>query len=83
MTLYCKHVALMAPFDRYRPKHHATFHLLFNSAEFGNPNYYSCWRDEADNKVLKSVCRYSSQMVFEQTVVMRMREVLRGTFTES
>ncbi len=78
MRLWAQHVALLSPYNAYKPKHHLIFHLIFDSQWFGNPNHYSCWYDEALNKVLKQACRLCSQSVFEQSLLMQMRDILNS-----
>jgi hypothetical protein len=68
----------MQPFDVMTPKHHIIWHLLLNTGHQGNPAYYATWFDEALNKVLKQSCRQTSQLNFEASVLMRMREILKG-----
>jgi len=76
MSLYIKHMALIAPFQCYIPKRHLTYHLLANIHYFGNPVKYATWRDEALNKVLKKACKNSSVFKFDSTVLLRMRDLL-------
>ena len=61
----------------FRPKHHIVFHLMAKIPLLGNHQLYATWLDEALNKVLKTSCRNASQAVFERTVLLRMRELLR------
>jgi hypothetical protein len=76
-SAYNLHVALMLPFDCYIPKHHAMFHSVLRSGFLGNPKSYDTWHDEALNKLLKASCKYVSQAVFEEAVLVRMRELMR------
>ncbi len=76
MNLYVTHMALIATFNCYTPKHHLTFHLLANIHYLGNPTKYATWRDESLNKLLKSACRNASHLRFDISVLLRMRELL-------
>ena len=76
-SLYKEHIAMMQPWEAFVPKHHVTFHLLLNSAEQGHPEMYAHWEDEALNKMLKACCCYISQVTFEGSCLLRMRELLR------
>ena len=62
--------------DVFAPKHHILFHLLHRCEHLGNPRFYSTWRSEAMNKVLKSACRQVSQITFEPTVLLKMKHLL-------
>ena len=77
MDLYVKHVALMAPFACYTPKHHIVLHLLFNVKRQGNPMVYATWLDESLNKLLKASCKNASATTFYPVVLLKMRELLR------
>ena len=74
---YNTHIALMAPFEVYTPKHHIIFHLLAKIGYQGNPKEYACWLDESLNRMLKGACRNVSQATFEQSVLLAMRDLLR------
>ena len=74
---YNMHIALMATFDVYTPKHHIIYHLLEKTDYQGNPREYACWLDESLNRLLKGACRNVSQATFEQSVLLAMRELLR------
>ena len=74
---YAYHMELMREYDLFVPKHHLVWHLLGNMEYQGNPSYYATWFNEGLNKVLKGCCRMTSQATFEQSVLLRMREVLR------
>ena len=76
LDLRNRHVALMTPFEAFLPKHHIMWHLIANIGLHGNPSWYSAWLDESLNKVLKSACRNVSQMTFEASVLLNMRELL-------
>ena len=80
MRLYCDHIALMAPFSCYVPKHHICFHLLRKQEYQGNPMIYATWLDEALNKTLKQSCKNAKPASFEQSVLLRMRDVLQKRF---
>ena len=73
---YINHMELMAPEDVFIPKHHLMMHLIVRSAHFGNPRFYSTWRDESLNKTLKMACRTTSQATFENSVLTRMQNIL-------
>ena len=77
MSAYVRHVALMVPYDSFVPKHHLLFHLLQKSAYQGNPAKYATWLDESLNKVLKAACKHAAAITFEQSVLFRMRGLLR------
>jgi hypothetical protein len=66
----------MKPEDCFKPKHHMMWHLIYNIAEHGNPKSYATWKDESLNKQLKAVCRFTSQLTFENSVLTRMQELL-------
>ena len=74
---YREHMALMEPEDAFTPRHHIVFHMLDRIWFFGNPRWYSTWESEAKNKVLKLACRDTSQATFEQSVLLRMSELLK------
>lgn len=73
---YNKHLALMAPYSSYVPKHHVCVHMMANLELHGNPSTYSNWTDESLNKILKASCRHVSQRTFESSLLLRMRELL-------
>ena len=77
MAAYCRHVSLMHPFECFIPKHQLTFHLLHMMGALGNPAVYSTWQDEALNRTLKAACKNASQACFEDSILVRMRELLR------
>ena len=77
-VLYNRYMELIAPLEIYVPKNHLVYHLLFNIPMHGNPKDYATWLDESLNKVLKGCCRNVSQATFEQTVLVRMADVLRA-----
>lgn len=77
MDLYCEHMAILTPDEVFTPKHHIIFHLIFKMAYQGSPSLYSCWEDEAMNKILKMACRTTSQIQFEHAVLFRMKELLK------
>ena len=77
LAAYVEHVALVAPFDVYTPKHHLLFHLVHGSSFHGNPRAYANWEDESLNRLLKATCRDVSQMSFDASVLARVRELLR------
>ena len=74
---YQQHLELMEPDEAWTPKHHVIFHMLFRADWLGNPRFYSAWRSEALNKVLKGSCRQVSQATFEATVLLKMARVLQ------
>jgi len=77
MRLYVEHVALMAHFSIYIPKHHIVFHLIRNVERQGNPLVYSTWLDESLNKMLKSACKHQAASTFYPSVLLRMRDMLK------
>ena len=79
MSLYCKHMALMLPFDCFTPKHHLCFHLLHDVTWMGNPTKSATWLDESLNKTLKRTCKSASAATCEATALLRMQDVLRTT----
>jgi hypothetical protein len=78
MGLYVRHMALMVPFDCFVPKHHIMFHLLVRTGYQGNPLVYSTWLDEALNKLLKQACKNASVSTFYESVLLKLRELLRN-----
>ena len=76
--MYARHMAMVAFFECYKPKHHAFFHLLKNQSLHGNPRRYANWLGEDNNKVLTASCRNLSQLTSERTVLVKMRENLRA-----
>ena len=70
------HAALMVVFESFVPKHHMMWHLLDSAVFLGNPRFYATWEDESLNKALKAACKHSSQLCFERSVLLRMREIL-------
>jgi hypothetical protein len=77
MASYNAHVALMAPFTCYTPKHHLMYHLVQDTGYLGNPDSYACWLDESLNRQLKLCCRNVSQSTFECSVLLSMRDLLK------
>jgi hypothetical protein len=77
MESYNAHIALMAPFGVYTPKHHIIYHLLEKIGYQGNPREYACWLDESLNRQLKGACRNVSQATFEHSVLLAMRDLMR------
>ena len=77
MELDVRHVALMAPYDAYIPKHHIFFHLLARTEYQGNPLVYATWLDESLNKVLKQCCKNAGASTFYETTLLKLRELLR------
>jgi hypothetical protein len=72
---------LMRHYEVFVPKHHVIFHALKDTAEKGNPWSYSSWLDESLNKTLKAACRNASQITFEETILSKMHELLKGETT--
>ena len=70
------HMELMRPFECFVPKHHVMFHAILETMEKGNPWFYGTWMDESLNKILKGTCRNASQITFEMTILLKMRELL-------
>ena len=58
------------------PKKHLSMHLVQETSWHGNPRFYATWRDEALNKLLKSTCKFVSQMTFDVSVFSSMRRLL-------
>ena len=58
------------------PKRHLALHLFKRVAWFGNPRFYSTWRDESLNKLLKQACQQMSQATFETCVLAHMSQLL-------
>ena len=77
IAMYCQHIAMMSVFSCFTPKHHLVFHLLFRQGAQGNPAKYSTWLDESLNKVLKQACKNACSAKFDQSILLRMRELLR------
>ena len=59
------------------PKRHQCVHMVLKMPVFGNPRFYANWRDEGDNSTLKRACRELSQATFEQSLLLRMPQLLR------
>jgi hypothetical protein len=75
--LWKRHLALTEDQpDMEIPKRHVIIHLLEKLPWFGNPRLYANWVDETLNKNLKTACRTISQQTFEQSLLIRMPEVL-------
>ena len=73
---YKIHLQLMRSFDCMTPKHHVLIHPILDSLIKGNPWAYNEFLDESLNKTLRSTCRHASQMCFEETVLLKMNELL-------
>ena len=52
-------------------------HVLQRMPNLGNPRFYANWMDETLNKHLKHSCRMVSQVNFERSLYIRMRELLK------
>jgi hypothetical protein len=76
MNHYKIYARLMRPFEIFTPKHHIMIHPIFDQLIKGNPWHYSEWIDESLNKTLRATCRHASQQCFEQTVLLRMLQLL-------
>jgi hypothetical protein len=76
MDAYLHHLALMAAFDCFVPKHHIVIHLLRNTGFQGNPLRYSTWLDESLNKLLKAACKHASSATLYRSVLLKMRDLL-------
>ena len=76
MMRYNEHAALMTPFESFVPKHHVMWHLLSWAVFLGNPRFYATGEGESLSKALKAACRHSSQLCFERSVLLGMREIL-------
>ena len=59
------------------PKRHMAMHILERMIDLGNPKAYANWHDEDLNRDLKLSCRKVSQMHFERSLYVRMREWLK------
>ena len=70
------YVAPMRNFDHETPKLHLFLHCILRSDSLGNPWHYSCWDDEAQNRVLKGVLRNVSQLVFESLGLQKLEHLL-------
>ncbi len=77
MDAYLHHLALMAHFDCFVPKHHIVVHLLRKTGFQGNPMVYSTWLDESLNKLLKAACKNVSAATFYKSVLLKMRDLLK------
>ena len=73
---YKIHVQLMRSYDCFAPKHHIMIHPLLDSPIKGNPRIYQEFLDESLNKTLRATCRHAHQMCFDQSVLLRMHELL-------
>ena len=73
---YKIHLQLMRSFDCFTPKHHIMIHPILDTLTKGNPWNYVEFVDESLNKTLRATCRHASQMCFENTVLLRMHELL-------
>lgn len=78
MEAYLHHLALMAQYDCFVPKHHIVVHLLRKSGFQGNPLVYATWLDESLNKLLKAACKNASAATFYTTVLLKMRDLLKA-----
>ena len=79
MELHNRHMALMAPFTCFVPKHHLLWHLLSRTKWFGNPAKYATWLDESLNKVLMQACKNACSARFDASVLLRMVALLKPT----
>ena len=61
----------------HQPTRYLFMHLIRELDFAGNPAYYSTWKDESLNKLLKKTCRTISQLTFNVSVLSSMRELLR------
>lgn len=73
---YKIHISLMRSYDCFAPKHHIMIHPLLDSPIKGNPWNYHEFLDESLNKTLRATCRHCHQMCFDQSVLLRMHELL-------
>ena len=67
----------MQPYGVYTPKLHLLVHALMRAHHHGNPRFYATWLDERFNKLLKAACKDTSQLTFENSVLLRMQRLLR------
>ena len=59
------------------PKRHLAVHMLERLPDLGNPKGYANWLNEAYNRQMKLSCRTVSQVTFEPSLLVRMREIMR------
>ena len=78
MTHMKIHMHLMEQWDEFQPKHHVIFHPLQETMEKGNPWFYSAWLDESLNKILKAASGNASNLQFDRTVLLRMKELMKS-----
>ena len=83
MDLFNRFIAVTEGLDMDVPKRHGAAHLIFELQWFGNPRYYSNWRDESWNKQLKACCRQLSQQTFDICVLASMRQVLLNHYSKA
>ena len=70
---YQQHLSLTNDIaELHIPKRHAALHLLGRMAYMGSPRMYANWFDESLNRTLKLACRTTSQVTFEESVLLRM-----------
>ena len=60
----------------HTPKRHLIAHMIQTIPLLGNPRMYANWLDESLNKVLKKACHEISQATFEQSLLIRMPDIL-------
>ena len=73
---YATFVALMVPFQVFAPKVHIMSHLLARQKQMGNPLAYANFWDEELNRTLKASCKNCAQVVFETSVLLRLRDLM-------
>ena len=72
-----RHNELISQYGEQVPKHHMWVHMVVAAVAHGTPFDYDCFRDESQNKLLKSACRWVHQMHFEQSILHRMAHLLK------
>ena len=66
------------PFAWELPKHHLWIHMVHRAIKTGNPRLVDNFLNESLNKLLKSTCRYASQITFERSVLCKMKGAMRS-----
>ena len=65
----------MTPVAVFTPTFHAVYHFLANQSQFGNPSYHWNFSDEEANRSLTAAAKTCSQLCFERTLLLRLREL--------
>ena len=66
------------PFEWELPKHHLWVHMVNRVSKTGNPRLVDNFLNESLNKLLKSTCKYASQITFERSVLYKMKGAMRS-----